>query len=211
MNTMVGRDPPASPSTFLRSVLRLCAAATAFLPIMAAAHTGVADHMHGFTYGFTHPFSGIDHVLAMVAVGWFAAHLAGRALWAVPLAFVSVMMLAGIVGTVGLAMPFAEIGIALSVLALGLAVAFQPCIPTLAAAALAGIFAIFHGYAHGAEMPASMSGFSYGLGFVCATLLLHATGVGLGLAVGRTGRGRRIVQISGAAIFAAGVGFLLSP
>ena len=168
-----------------RSVLGLCAGAIAYLPVAASAHPGVADHMHGFASGFAHPFSGIDHVLAMVAVGLFAAHLGGRALWIVPLSFVSVMTLAGIAGTAGVALPFAEIGIALSVVVLGLAVAFQLNVPTVAAAALAGFFAVFHGYAHGAEMPASMSGLSYGLGFICATLLLHATGVGLGLAMGQ--------------------------
>jgi urease accessory protein len=108
-------------------------------------------------------------------------------------------------------LPVAQIGIALSVVVLGLAVALQLNLPTFAAAAVCGIFAVFHGYAHGAEMPASMSGVSYGLGFICATLLLHATGVGLGVATGRTGQGRRIVRIGGAAISAAGVALLLSP
>ena len=201
------------PTRWLRFVLGLCAAAIALLPAAASAHLGVAGHMHGFAYGFAHPFSGIDHVLAMVAVGLFAAHLGGRALLLVPLSFVSVMTLAGIAGMSVASLPFTEIGIALSVVVLGLAVAFQLNVPTLAAASLVGVLAIFHGYAHGAEMPASMSGVPYGLGFICATLLLHATGVGLSLAIGRTRQayGGMIVQVGGAAISAAGIALLLSP
>jgi urease accessory protein len=201
----------SSAARLLRSVLGVCAAAIVFLPVAASAHPGAAGHMHGFAYGVAHPFSGIDHVLAMVAVGLFAAHLGGRALWLVPLSFVSVMTLAGAAGMSGTALPFAEIGIALSVIVLGLAVALRLNVPAFAAAAVCGIFAVFHGYAHGAEMPASTSGASYGLGFICATLLLHATGVGLGVAIGRTGQGGRIAQIGGAAISAAGVALLLSP
>ena len=113
----------------------------------------------------------------------------------------------------GVALPFTEIAISLSVVVLGLAVALQFNTPTLAAASVSGFFAVFHGFAHGAEMPASTSGLFYGLGFVCATVLLHATGVGLGVAIGRMGRpdSRRIVQVGGATISAAGVALLLSP
>ena len=202
-----------SPARLFRLVLGLCAGAMVLLPVMASAHPGLAGHMHGFAHGFSHPFGGIDHVLAMVAVGLFAAHLGGRAMWLVPLSFVSVMTFAGVAGVAGVAFPFAEIGIVLSVVVLGLAVAFQLNIPTLVAASLAGFFAVFHGYAHGAEMPASTSGLFYGLGFVCATVLLHATGVGLGVAIGRTGQpnSRRIVRLGGAAISAAGVALLLWP
>ena len=202
-----------SPARLFRLVLGLCASALTLLPVVASAHPGAAGHMHGFAHGFSHPLSGIDHVLAMVAVGLFAAHLGGRALWRVPLSFVSVMTFAGVAGVTGVALPSAESGIALSVVVLGLAVAFQLNVPTLVAASLAAFFAVFHGYAHGAEMPASTSWLSYGLGFVCATVLLHATGVGLGVAIGRTGRsnGRRIVQIGGAAISTAGVALLLWP
>ena len=200
------------PTRWLRFVLGLCAAAIAFLPAAASAHPGVSAQTHGFAYGLAHPFSGIDHVLAMVAVGLFAAHLGRRVLRIVPLSFVSIMTLAGIAGTAGASLPFNEIGIALSVVVLGLAVTFQLNVPTLAAAALAGFFALFHGYAHGAEMPASMSGLSYGLGFICATLLLHATGIGVGVAVGQAGQtySRRIARIGGAAISAAGVALLMS-
>jgi urease accessory protein len=199
------------PATLFRLLLGLCAGAMVLLPEVASAHPGSAGHMHGFGHGFSHPFGGIDHVLAMVAVGLFAAHLGGWALWLVPLSFVSVMTFAGVSGVSGAALPFAEIGLALSVVVLGLAIAFQLNVPTLVAASFVGFFAMFHGYAHGAEMPAGTSGLSYGLGFVCATVLLHATGVGLGVAIGRMGRsnGRRITQVGGAAISTAGVALLL--
>ena len=186
----------------------LVAAITALLPVAASAHPGVAGHTHGIVYGFAHPLSGLDHVLAMVAVGLFAAHLGGRALWLVPSTFVSVMVLAGIAGIAGVQLPFVEIGIGLSVVVLGLAVALQWNMPTLAAMAVVGLFAIFHGHAHGAEMPATASGLAYGLGFVCATALLHATGIGLGLTIGKTRR--RVVQIGGAVMAVAGLAMVFA-
>jgi urease accessory protein len=120
-----------------RSTLRFCAAAMAFLPVAASAHVGAGD-THGFVHGLAHPLSGIDHVLAMVAVGLFAAHLGGRAMWLVPLTFVSVMALAGIAGMAGVKLPFVEVAIGMSVVVLGLAVAFQISVPTLAAMFLVG-------------------------------------------------------------------------
>jgi urease accessory protein len=206
-------DPSKGPTRLLRSIQGMFAAAVTLLPVAASAHPGIAGHLHGFAYGFAHPFSGVDHILAMVAVGLFAAHLGGRALWLVPMSFVSVMALAGVAGAMGVTLPFAEIGIALSVIVLGLAVAFQRNVPTLAAMALVGFFAVFHGYAHGAEMPVSASGLSYGLGFVAATAVLHAIGIGLALAISRTGQatGRQLAQLSGAAISLAGIALLISP
>ena len=113
-----------------------------------------------------HPLGGLDHVLAMVAVGLYAALLGGRALWLVPGTFVAVMALGGALGMAGYALPYTEIGIALSVIVLGLAVALRISLPTLAAMALAGLFAIFHGHAHGAEMPQDLSGYEYAAGFL---------------------------------------------
>jgi urease accessory protein len=161
-------------------------------------------------HGFSHPLSGVDHILAMVAVGLFAAQLGGRAVWLVPMTFVSVMALAGVAGMASVKLPFVEIGIGMSVVVLSLAVAFQLNVPTLVAMALVGFFAIFHGHAHGAEMPESASGFEYGVGFVCATALLPTIGVGLGLAIGQAGKiyGRRIVQIGGGAMAIAGLAIL---
>jgi len=142
----------------------------------------------------------------MVAVGLFAARLGGRALWLVPLTFVSVMALAGMAGMADVTLPFVEIGIGMSVVVLGLAIAFQFSIPTLVAMTCVGFFAIFHGHAHGVEMPETVSGLSYGAGFVCATALLHAIGAGLGLAIGKTDQvySRRIVQIAGSGIVITG-------
>ena len=156
----------------------------AMAPGAAMAHPG-ADHVHDAVQGFLHPFNGLDHMLAMVAVGVFAAQLGGRALWLVPAAFVGAMALAGALGMSGVPLPSKEIGIALSVVAIGAAVALKLHIPTSIAALLAGVFAIFHGYAHGAEMPASLSGLGYGVGFVGATALLHAIGIGIVVALTR--------------------------
>lgn len=176
------------------------------LPSAAFAHVGVGD-TNGLFHGFVHPISGIDHVLAMVAVGLFATQLGRGAIWPVPLTFVSVMMLAGVLGMMGLGLPFVEIGIALSVVVLGLAVAFQLSTPMTVAMALVGFFAIFHGHAHGAEMPESVSGYAYGIGFLLATAALHAVGIGLGLATGSTGRilGQRIARVSGGAMAVIGI------
>ena len=123
------------------------------------------------------------------------------------------MALAGIAGMAAVELPVVEIGIGMSVVVLGLAVAFQVSVPTLSAAALVGFFAIFHGHAHGTEMPDTMSGLSYGLGFICATALLRAIGVGLGVAIGKMGQvySRRILQVSGAAMAIAGLAILTSP
>ncbi|HVZ54842.1 MAG TPA: HupE/UreJ family protein, partial [Pseudolabrys sp.] len=131
-------------------------------------------------------------------------------LWFVPLTFVGVMAAASLVGMAGIAVPFVEIGIGLSVVVFGLVVAFQLNLPTVAAMALVGFFAIFHGHAHGIEMPESASGLAYGLGFVCATALLHAAGIGLGLSVGRLGdaSARCAVQAGGGAMALAGVAIL---
>jgi len=193
----------------IRSFLGFCVAVFALVPVAASAHVGAGD-THGFVHGFSHPLSGIDHILAMVAVGLFAAHLGGRALWLVPLTFVSVMALAGIAGMAGVQLPFVEIGIGMSVIVFGLVVALQLSVPTLVAMGLVGFFAIFHGHAHGMEMPQGVSGLFYGAGFICATKLLHALGVGLGLTIGKTGQvySRRIVQIGGGVIAIAGASIL---
>lgn len=181
----------------------------AFSASVAEAHTGVGSTM-GFGHGFGHPFSGLDHILAMVAVGLFAANLGGRALWLVPASFVGMMAVGGILGITGIEMPFVEIGIALSVIVLGAAVALNWNLPVAAAMALVGFFAIFHGHAHGAEMPTDASGFAYAIGFMLATAILHVIGIGLGLGAGAVARNysQRITQIGGGAMALAGVGIL---
>ena len=148
----------------------------------------------------------------MLSVGLLAALLGGRALWLVPPAFISAMTIAGVMGAAGLRTPYVEVGIALSVVFLGLAIALGLSVSVLTAMALVGAFALFHGYAHGAEMADGNSGHVYVIGFVCATAILHALGVGLGLAIGTVARShrRRIEQLGGGAIAVAGVA-LLSP
>ncbi len=192
-------------------IRRLSLAALLLLGATAAAqaHTG-AGATHGLFQGLSHPLTGIDHILAMVAVGLFAARLGGRALWLVPAAFVAMMAFGGVLGMAGVGLPFAEIGIGLSVVVLGLVVAADAKMAAPAAMAMAGLFALFHGHAHGAEMPPTASGLEYGIGFVLATAVLHGAGVGLGLLAGRVKglSGRRILQAAGGAISVAGAALL---
>ncbi|MBP2149329.1 HupE/UreJ family protein [Xanthobacter flavus] len=185
------------------------AAALTLLPQLAFAHTG-AGAVHGFSHGFAHPLGGLDHLLAMVTVGIFAWQLGGRAVWAVPATFVGLMAVGGALGVSGIDVPFVELGIALSVIVLGGVVAFGLKAPLAAAMAMVGFFAIFHGHAHGAEMPADASGLAYGLGFMVATSGLHLAGIGLGMAIGRFGElhGEKFVRGAGAAVAVAGVGIL---
>ena len=173
------------------------------------AHVGVGD-THGFVHGFAHPIGGIDHILAMIAAGLFAAHLGGRALYLVPLSFVTMMGVGGVLGMIGVPLPFVETGIGLSVVVFGIAVACSLDLPAVAAMALVGFFAIFHGHAHGAEMPESVSGLAYGAGFVAATAALHALGIGIGLAIGASGNryGTRIMRTAGGAMALIGVAIL---
>ena len=196
-------------STRFNSLRAAAAVVATLLPTAAWAHVGIGS-TSGFVHGFVHPVTGIDHVLAMVAVGMFAANLGGRALWAVPLTFVSVMAIGGALGIAGIGVPFVEAGIAISVIVLGLAVALQWKWPVAAAMGLVGIFAIFHGHAHGAEMPVDASGLEYGLGFMLATALLHVVGIGFGLGIARFGRvySPRAIQFGGVAMAIAGVGIL---
>ena len=140
---------------------------------LAQAHPGHEGHdfTWDFSGGFAHPLSGWDHLLAMIAVGLWAAQLGGRARWLVPSAFVGVMALGAALGHAGLMFPGVEQGIAASVLVLGLLIATAVRLPVAAGMALVGLFAGFHGIAHGAEMPATAGGLSYGAGFILATAL----------------------------------------
>lgn len=182
-------------------------AAFALVPSLAYAHTGFG-HVDGFAHGFTHPLGGLDHVLAMVMVGLFASQLSGLARWLVPASFVSVMMLGGALGLVGVGVPFVELGIGLSIVVLGGVVAFNLRAGAAAAMALVGFFAVFHGYAHGAEMPERAGRLAYGAGFVLATATLHAAGLGFGLLLdGKSGaKGLFLVRSLGAVAAVAGVG-----
>lgn len=172
----------------------------------AHAHTGVSD-THGFMSGFAHPVGGLDHILAMVMVGLFAAQLGRRAVWLVPMSFVTLMALGGVLGLAGVTVPFFELGIGLSVVVLGAVVAIRMRAAVPVAMALVGFFAVFHGYAHGSEMPENAAGFAYGVGFLTATALLHAVGIGLGSAIG-AGSGRRaqlLIRSVGASVAVIGL------
>jgi urease accessory protein len=179
-------------------------------PSVAFAHTGAGD-MGGIMHGFMHPLSGLDHQLAMILVGIFAYQLGGRAVWLVPLTFVAVMALGGLLGVNGMPLPFVEIGIALSVIVLGIVVAFGVKPAVAVAMGLAGLFAIFHGHAHGTEMPLDASGAEFGLGFMLATALLHAIGIGVGFLIGMSTKvlGQNVYRAVGGLASIAGVALLL--
>ena len=183
--------------------MRLPVAALALLPSLAYAHTGVGE-ASGFLHGLTHPISGLDHVCAMLAVGLWAAQTGGRSIWAVPLTFVGVMALGGALPVLGIGLPFVEQGIALSVLLLGVLIAAAVRLPLRLSSAMVGLFALWHGHAHGAEMPAAASGFEYALGFVLATSSLHVIGIASGLGM-RQRAHERVIRAAGASIALCGV------
>lgn len=171
--------------------------ALAFLaPGIALAHTGHGA-TGGFVHGFVHPIFGMDHVLAMVAVGLFAGQIGGRALWLVPAAFVGAMAVGGALGVAGVTVPAVEFGVALSVVALGAAVAFRLKAPVVLAMLLVGVFAVFHGHAHGTEMPETAAGMAYGAGFMLATALLHGVGIGLGFVAAKAAEAKGALLVRG--------------
>ncbi len=192
----------------MMKISALALAAVTLMPGLALAHTGADGHTHGFMAGFLHPMGGLDHVLAMVLVGLLAWQIGQRALWLVPAAFVAVMAAGGALGMAGIALPALEFGIALSVVVLGAMVAFGVRAPVAVAMGLAGLFAVFHGQAHGAEMPASASALGYAAGFMMATALLHVAGVATGFGMGRISA--PAVRMAGAAASVAGVVLLVS-
>ncbi len=195
---------------FSKNIKLSAALATLILaPSMAFAHTGVGDTV-GFAHGFSHPLSGLDHILAMVMVGVLAWQLGGRAVWIVPTTFVGVMAVGGALGMMGIAVPFVETGIALSVIVLGAVIAFNIRAPVAAAAAVVGLFAIFHGHAHGAEMPAAAGGMAYAAGFLIATAVLHIAGIAMGYALARIGesKGAFFTRAGGGIAALAGVALL---
>jgi urease accessory protein len=176
----------------------------AILPV-AEAHT-FGSQGAGLMAGLTHPFVGLDHLLAMIAVGIWAGQLGGRAVWLIPLTFVSVMAAAATLASFGLLLPLIEPAIACSVLVLGLLIAGSVRLPTSVGALLVCLFAVFHGYAHGLELPQAASPILYGAGFVLATALLH----GLGIGFARNSRQHKMLQrIAGYSLIAAS-GLLLA-
>lgn len=194
----------------MKRILSLALLAFMVAPGAALAHTGVGA-THGFVHGLMHPVGGLDHVLAMVAVGVLAATLGGPALWLIPASFVVMAAVGGLIGAGHLALPYVEIGIAVSVIVLGVVVALRAKLPTALAMAMVGLFGLYHGFAHGAEMPVDASGLAYGLGFLGATIALHAAGIGLGLGINSLGSrpAARLAQVGGTAMAVAGVALLV--
>ncbi|KXF78955.1 protein hupE [Paramesorhizobium deserti] len=190
----------------MRKSALLSAAILVLAATPASAHLNPAEH-GSFAAGFSHPLFGADHILAMVAVGLWAALLGGRALWLVPAAFVTTMMAGFMLALAGAPLPFVEPAILASVVAIGLLAAIALKVPTSAAMALVGFFALFHGYAHGGEM-GSAGAAAYGLGFALATIILHAAGIGIGLGLPRlfgSDTGRIVARLAGGATALAGL------
>lgn len=186
--------------TAYRTLLPLALLLTA--PVAAQAHPGHGPY--NFADGFVHPFSGIDHLLAMLAVGLWAARLGGRALWSMPLVFVAMLAAGAAAAVAGLPLPLVEGGIATSLVVFGAALSFSRPLGLKSSLVLVGLFAVFHGYAHGQEMPDTASGLLYGCGFILASLSLQATGILVGL---RSADRSRLIRAAGIAI--AGTGVLL--
>ncbi len=172
----------------------------------AFAHTGQGEAA-GLLTGFRHPLAGLDHVLAMVAVGLWGAQLGSPGIWLLPVAFPMVMAMGGMLGLMGVPLPGIEYGIAASAILLGAAVMFEVRPPLAVAAILVGFFAIFHGHAHGTELPPGQNALLYSMGFVAATGCLHAAGIGIGT-VHRWAWGQALLRVAGAVVAVGGVVFM---
>jgi urease accessory protein len=198
----------SAPSPILnqwRAVVVAAATMLLLFAVPALAHTGSSTG--GFIGGFAHPLFGLDHVVAMVAVGLWGAFLGPPAIWLLPIVFPLVMAFGGVIGILGVPLPGVETAIALSAVVLGTMVALAARPPLWVAALIVGAFAIFHGHAHGAELPPGADVVAYSVGFVVATGMLHLTGIAIGL-LARWRAGRIAVRTAGGAIALAGVAFL---
>lgn len=184
------------------------AAALALLPGVAAAHTqvGVAG---GLISGFLHPILGLDHLIAMVAVGLWGAQLGRPLVWALPVAFPMMMAMGGVLGILGVPLPFAEIFIALSAVVLGAMVVFAVRAPVPVAVGIVAVFALFHGHAHGVELPSAANPLAYGIGFVVATGMLHLIGITIGLVNQLGPKGALALRGAGVPVAALGLWFLV--
>ena len=194
----------ASKETITRFVTTLFTFLLYAQAVQAHVHKGEAV---SFLSGLKHPISGLDHVVAMIAVGLWGAQLGAPAIWVLPVAFPMVMAMGGMLGLLGVPLPGMEIGIAASAILLGAAVMMELRPPLALAAGLVGFFAIFHGDAHGSELPAGENGLLYSIGFVMATGCLHGVGISIGL-VHRWSWGQRALRIAEAAIALAGMFFM---
>jgi urease accessory protein len=190
----------------LSNLLIVCACVACSLSTPAIAHEG-AGVAGGFVSGFLHPITGWDHVAAMVAVGLWGAFLGAPAIWLLPIVFPLVMAFGGGLGIMGVPIPGVEIGIAASAVVLGIMVALGARPPLWVAAVIVGAFAIFHGHAHGTELPVAADALAFAAGFVIGTGLLHLIGIAFGLAT-RWDFGKVAVRAAGGAIAVAGLAFL---
>ena len=180
----------------------LIAASLVAFSTTAQAHPSHAS-LSGALSGAAHPLTGLDHMLAMLAVGLWAAQMGGRAIWAVPASFVALMCAGGALGWAGISLPLVEPAILASIIVLGLAITAATRAPMTLCAALAGVFALFHGHAHGLEMPSEASRLGYAAGFIFSTAALHAAGIGLGL-LSQHLKSPALIRYAGACIVAAG-------
>lgn len=173
---------------------------------LALAHsgTGIAG---GFISGFTHPLFGWDHVVAMVAVGLWGAFLRAPAIWLLPITFPLIMVVGGVLGILNVPVPAVETGIAASAVVLGLLVAFAVKLPVWIAMVIVAVFGVFHGHAHGTELPEAVNPVSYAIGFVLATGLLHVFGIAFGV-LSKWDFGKIAVRAGGVCIAAVGGAFL---
>jgi urease accessory protein len=190
------------------ATLVLCMLPVAVLwPLRAWAHVGSGE-AGGFLIGLQHPVSGFDHVLAMIAVGLWGAQLGAPALWILPVVFPMMMAMGGMLGLLGIPIPGVEVGIAISAVVLGFMVMTEARPKIQLAMAIVAFFAIFHGHAHGTELPAGQSGLLYSIGFVAATGCLHGAGITIGL-IHRWPVGRLVLRGAGSLVCAAGIYFLV--
>lgn len=173
------------------------------LPTPAFAHIVGSDG--GFLSGVTHPVLGFDHLLAMISVGILSAQMGGRAIWTVPATFVTVMAAGALIGIEGIHIPGVEYGIASSVLILGIALAMEKKLPPVWAMIFVGFFAVFHGHAHGTEMPKIVTPIIYAIGFLLGTAGIHIAGVLIGIVAGKTSKGSEFLRFVGAGISGVGV------
>jgi urease accessory protein len=190
--------------------MKLMLPIVAFLAVLASpafAHIGHGS-TSSFAAGLSHPFGGLDHLAVMIMVGLWAGLRGGRSLWAWPLAFVGVMMIGDAMGMTHVPLPFVELGIAASVIALGLLISLAVDVAVIGGVAMIAAFALFHGYAHGNEVTETTSGFEYMAGFALATAALHFVGIGFALTMVRFDL-RPIIRIAGALCVPLGVGLLL--
>jgi urease accessory protein len=192
----------------MKSPIALALGAILLWPLVASAHPSLSPAT-GLAQGVAHPLSGLDHTLAMFAIGLWAAQRGGRAVWMVPLAFVGVMAIGFAVGSAGWTVPFAESGVLASVLIMGLFVASAVRLSTLASAGLVGVFALFHGHVHGTEMPAMASAMTWFAGFTTSTLLLLACGIVLARCA-RSLNAASLIRWTGGAVAASGLWMLMA-